>query len=31
MVCDRRGFLKYIQKTDENKYKELVAKLGLRK
>ena len=31
MVCDRRSFLKYIQNTDENKYKELVAKLGLRK
>jgi len=31
MVCDRRSFLKYVQKTDENKYKELVAKLGLRK
>jgi small subunit ribosomal protein S15 len=31
MVCARRGFLKYLQKTDENKYKELVAKLGLRK
>lgn len=31
MVCDRRSFLKYLQKTDENKYKELVAKLGLRR
>lgn len=31
MVCARRGFLKYIQKTDANKYKELIAKLGLRK
>ena len=31
MVCDRRSFLKYVQKTDEDKYKELVAKLGLRK
>jgi small subunit ribosomal protein S15 len=31
MVCDRRGFLQYIQRTDENKYKELLAKLGLRK
>jgi len=31
MVCTRRGFLQYLQKTDENKYKELVAKLGLRK
>jgi len=31
MVCDRRSFLKYIQNTDDNKYKELLAKLGLRK
>jgi small subunit ribosomal protein S15 len=31
MVCDRRGFLQYIQRTDENKYRELLAKLGLRK
>ncbi len=31
MVCDRRSFLKYVQKTDKDKYKELVAKLGLRK
>jgi small subunit ribosomal protein S15 len=31
MVCARRSFLKYLQKTDENKYKELVAKLGLRR
>jgi small subunit ribosomal protein S15 len=31
MVCARRSFLKYIQKNDENKYKELVAKLGLRR
>ena len=31
MVCTRRGFLKYIQNSDENKYKELVAKLGLRR
>lgn len=31
MVCDRRSFLKYLQRTDENKYKELLAKLGLRK
>jgi small subunit ribosomal protein S15 len=30
-VCDRRGLLTYLQKTDVNKYKELVAKLGLRK
>lgn len=31
MVCDRRSFLKYLQKTNEDKYKELLAKLGLRK
>jgi len=31
MVCDRRSFLQYIQRKDVNKYKELVAKLGLRK
>jgi small subunit ribosomal protein S15 len=31
MVCDRRSFLTYLQKTDVSKYKELVAKLGLRK
>lgn len=30
-VCNRRGLLTYLQKTDVNKYKELVAKLGLRK
>lgn len=31
MVCARRGFLKYLQKTDVNKYKELLAKLDLRR
>lgn len=31
MVCDRRSFLGYLQKKDEGKYKELLAKLGLRK
>lgn len=31
MVCARRGFLQYLQKTDEGKYKEVVTKLGLRK
>lgn len=31
MVCDRRSFLQYLQKKDVSKYKELVAKLGLRK
>jgi len=31
LVCNRRSFLQYLQKKDVNKYKELVAKLGLRK
>lgn len=31
MVCDRRSFLTYLQRTDANIYRELVAKLGLRK
>jgi small subunit ribosomal protein S15 len=31
MVCDRRSLLQYVQKKDVNKYKELLAKLGLRK
>ena len=31
LVCNRRGFLQYLQKKDVNKYKELLAKLGLRK
>ncbi len=31
MVCDRRAHLKYVQKKDVGKYKELLAKLGLRK
>jgi small subunit ribosomal protein S15 len=30
-VCNRRSLLTYLQKTDVNKYKEVVAKLGLRK
>lgn len=30
-VCNRRSLLTYLQKRDVNKYKELVAKLGLRK
>lgn len=30
-VCDRRSHLQYLQKKDVSKYKELVAKLGLRK
>lgn len=31
MVSNRRSFLGYLQKKDTSKYKELVAKLGLRK
>jgi small subunit ribosomal protein S15 len=31
MVCQRRSFLKYLQRTDADKYKELLAKLDLRK
>jgi len=31
MVCARRSFLKYLQQTDTSKYKELLAKLGLRR
>ncbi len=31
MVCDRRSLLGYVQKRDANRYKELLAKLGLRK
>jgi small subunit ribosomal protein S15 len=31
MVSNRRSFLAYLQRTDVNRYKELVAKLGLRK
>ena len=30
-VCNRRSLLTYLQRTDVNKYKEVVAKLGLRK
>ncbi len=30
-VCNRRSLLTYLQKRNVNKYKELVAKLGLRK
>jgi small subunit ribosomal protein S15 len=30
-VCDRRSLLTYLQRTDVNMYKELIAKLGLRK
>jgi small subunit ribosomal protein S15 len=31
MVTNRRVFSHYLQRKDSNKYKELVAKLGLRK
>lgn len=31
MVGSRRRFLGYLKKKDENKYKELIGKLGLRK
>ncbi len=30
-VCNRRSLLTYLQKTNVNMYRELVAKLGLRK
>ncbi len=31
LVCNRKRLLKYLLKTDEAKYKELIEKLGLRK
>ena len=31
MVCNRRSLLQYVQNKDVNKYKEILAKLGLRK
>ena len=31
MVCKRRNLLNYLAKKDENAYKELVKRLGLRK
>lgn len=31
MVGKRRGLLNYLEKQDINKYRELIAKLGLRK
>ena len=31
MVNKRRKLLTYVQKKDEGRYKELIAKLGLRK
>jgi len=30
MVAKRRKLLKYLEKTDEKKYKDLVKKLGLK-
>lgn len=30
-VCDRKALLKYLERTDEQKYKQLISKLGLRK
>lgn len=31
LVCQRKGFLRYLERTNENKYKQLIKKLGLRK
>ena len=31
MVGQRRGLLNYLKKKDNNKYRELIAELGLRK
>lgn len=31
MVCRRRNFLRYLEKRDHGKYKEIIQKLGLRK
>ncbi len=31
MVCRRRRFLRYLGEVDENKYRDLVKRLGLRK
>ena len=31
MVCKRRGLLEYLKKTDIERYRELIAKLNLRK
>lgn len=30
-VCERKKLLKYLERTDEPKYKQLISKLGLRK
>ncbi len=31
MVCQRRSFLRYIQQKSEEKYKNIIKRLGLRK
>lgn len=31
MVCDRTKYLQYLKKNSEAKYKEIIARLGLRK
>jgi small subunit ribosomal protein S15 len=31
MVCRRRGFLRYLERNNVAKYKELIDRLGLRK
>lgn len=31
MVCQRKNLLRYLERTNEAKYKQLISKLGLRK
>jgi small subunit ribosomal protein S15 len=31
MVCDRRTFLKYLERKNTQKYRDVIQKLGLRK
>ena len=31
MVCDRRGFLRYLERTDRARYKNIIERLGLKK
>jgi small subunit ribosomal protein S15 len=31
MVCQRKRLLRYLENTDEGRYKQLIGKLGLRK
>ncbi len=31
MVCQRKRLLRYLEQTNEKKYKQLISKLGLRK